>query len=131
MGDDRAQEEDLSGNDRFFGGLGNDSFMDYVDNNRIFGGVGNDWMYGHYYLDGVPGDDRIQAAYYESTRDSRIIRGGTGEDWIRSSGLTNDTIYAKDGEHDDIACGRGKDTVYFDRGIDSVNPLSCENLIGE
>jgi hypothetical protein len=32
---------------------------------------------------------------------------------------------------DTVACGPEEDTVYFDKGVDSVNPVTCENRISE
>jgi hypothetical protein len=42
-----------------------------------------------------------------------------------------DTIYVQDGARDTVACGPEEDTVYFDKGVDSVNPVTCENRISE
>ena len=47
-----------------------------------------------------------------------------------SEGGTNDTIYVSDGERDTVSCGGGKDTVYFDKGLDKFRLHSgCENRI--
>jgi hypothetical protein len=68
---------------------------------------------------------RLLTALY--TRTKTVLKGGPGLDLIRGD-VSADTIYAQDGEKDTISCGGGTDTVYFDRGIDSVNPVNCENL---
>jgi hypothetical protein len=34
-----------------------------------------------------------------------------------------------DNTRDTIGCGGGTHTVYYDSGIDSVNPTNCENRI--
>lgn len=40
------------------------------------------------------------------------------------------TVYAQDGEHDTISWGSSPDdTLYYDAGIDSVNPARCERPI--
>lgn len=62
---------------------------------------------------------------------SRVIRGGSGEDRISSSGDVADTIYARDGDRDTVSCGPKEDTVYFDKGIDTVNPINCEKRIAQ
>ena len=60
----------------------------------------------------------------------RIIAGGTGEDRITSQRETDDTIHVSDGERDAVDdCGEGTDTVYFDEGLDEVDPITCENRI--
>jgi len=38
-------------------------------------------------------------------------------------------VYAQDGERDEIDCEGNTDTVYYDAGIDVVNPFTCENRI--
>jgi hypothetical protein len=85
-------------------------------------------MYGHNRLYGGPGDDTVVGYYARGKGERyRTLNGGSGNDRIRSYSGANDTIYAVDGERDRISCGQGTDTVYFDRGVDSVNPLNCEN----
>lgn len=44
--------------------------------------------------------------------------------------LRSDTRHS-DGEKDTVSCGGGRDTVYFDKGIDSVNAINCEKCIGK
>lgn len=75
------------GNDRLYGRAGND---------KLYGGPGND------YLNGGPGND--------------VLNGGPGKDHF-IGGPGNDTIYARDHVRGEvISCGRGRDTVYADRG---------------
>ena len=39
-------------------------------------------------------------------------------------------VYIQDGERDTISCGSSPDDiVYYDAGIDSVNPANCERRI--
>jgi len=60
----------------------------------------------------------------------RGILGGPGNDTVRSTGATNDTIYVSDGERDTVGCGGGTDTVYFDKGVDTfIDNSSCENRV--
>ncbi len=64
------------------------------------------------------------------TGPARTITGGTGNDTISSSDDLDDTIYLQDGERDKVSsCAGGTDTVYFDRRIDEVDPINCENRI--
>jgi Ca2+-binding RTX toxin-like protein len=126
---------EIQGDDVIYGQGGADDLSDdsyrcgpnrcVDDRNFLDGGSGPDWLYGHNKLFGGAGDDHIDGAY--AFGGSRVIRGGQGEDRIRSSGNAADTIYVRDGDRDTVACGPEEDTVYFDKGIDSVNPTNCEN----
>jgi Ca2+-binding RTX toxin-like protein len=100
------------------------------DRNLLAGGDGNDWLIGHAKIYGGPGDDQLFGSHvYPGERAGpRIIDGGPGNDYI-DSGQTEDTIYAQDGERDEIRCGGKTDTVYYDAGIDAVNLAACENRI--
>jgi len=62
---------------------------------------------------------------------SWVIRGGSGEDRISSSGDAADTIYALDGDRDTVSCGPKEDTVYLDKSIDTVNPIHYEKRIAQ
>jgi Ca2+-binding RTX toxin-like protein len=125
--------QQILGDDRMYGGPGNDSFSDEVGRNVLSGGLGNDYLYGHSRLVGGKGDDDIVAhARNEETADEgpRGILGGPGNDYVNSQGGTNDTIYVSDGERDTVGCGRGTDTVYFDKGIDKfLDNSGCENRV--
>ena len=83
-------------------------------------------MGGQNKLYGGPGDDTLDGAGFKETR--AIFDGGPGLDRI-NGGSSLDTIYAQDGERDVVSCGGNKDTVYFDGGVDSVNPTTCERRI--
>ena len=98
--------------------------------NVLVGGNGGDCIYGHGRLQGGSGDDYISGAYIFNEGVSREITGGGGNDRIRSYSDVDDTIGVRDNERDTVACGPGTDKVFFDRGIDSVNPLGCEERIG-
>jgi dipeptidyl aminopeptidase/acylaminoacyl peptidase len=84
-----------SGNDTVNGGAGNDRIAGGDGNDRISGGTGNDVLYG--------GSGR------------NLILGGPG----------NDSIHARNHQHDTVDCGPGRDTAYVDR-IDSVK--GCERV---
>ncbi len=119
------------GRNKIYGGKGGDDLnADWAGPNRILGGEGDDDLYGNGKLDGGPGSDYIEGSHAHG-RSERILIGGPGTDRILSNKFADDTIYAEDGERDVISCGGGEDTVYFDKGIDSVNPLNCENRIGK
>jgi len=129
---------DLQGEDKIYGGGGADFLVDdsqrcapdcVGDRNLLDGGEGNDYLQGHNKLFGGPGNDEIYGVFVYGG--NRVMRGGLGTDVIRSSGSAADTIYAQDGERDEISCGAKTDTVYFDAGIDSVNPANCERRISE
>lgn len=100
--------------------------VDFEGRNFLSGGGGNDNLFGHDRLNGGPGNDEIRGSYVGRSDAIRTMTGGPGADRIDSNGVVNDTIYVRDGERDAVDCGRGTDTVYFDRGIDSVNPANCE-----
>ncbi len=136
-GDD--PEADAGGADRLYGQDGNDYISDYAfdfvslteDQDLMSGGKGDDTLYGTHTLNGGPGDDVIGTAVSRAgTGPARTITGGTGNDTISSSDDFDDTIYLQDGERDKVSsCAGGTDTVYFDKRIDDVNPVNCENRI--
>jgi Ca2+-binding RTX toxin-like protein len=92
----------------------------------LAGGAGKDYLQGHSKLFGGLGNDEIYGVFVYGG--NRVMRGGAGTDVISSIGRATDTIYAQDGERDEISCGPKTDTVYYDEGIDSVNLSNCENL---
>jgi Ca2+-binding RTX toxin-like protein len=81
-------------------------------NDRILAKGGNDKV------DGGDGDDTISG----DAGNDRLI-GGPGSDILLGGG-GNDRIYARDGERDTIACGRGRDIAYVD-AVDVVTG-ECE-----
>jgi Ca2+-binding RTX toxin-like protein len=108
--DDDALYGDF-GNDKLRGGAGadvlrgDDDFEQYknmVGRDRLFGGNGADELYGYY------GDDKLV--------------GGEGNDIINA----HDEPPSK--WEDDIDCGPGRDTVYFDKGFDKLRRfgINCE-----
>jgi Ca2+-binding RTX toxin-like protein len=82
---------------------GNDVLRGYGGSDLLLGGAGNDKLYGG------AGNDQIL--------------GGPGKDLIYGD-AGNDTISARDGAHDTIHCGTGRDTVYADK-LDTVS-RDCE-----
>lgn len=96
------------------------------DKNLLDGGEGNDDILGQNKLYGGPGDDTLEAGGFDKT--PTTLDGGPGLDTIIGSG-SPDTIFAQDGERDEIDCEGKKDIVYYDAGIDSVNPATCERRI--
>jgi hypothetical protein len=81
-------------NDRLSGLGGNDVLRGLAGNDLLLGGAGNDRLYGG------AGNDQIL--------------GGPGKDLIYGD-AGNDTISARDGAHDTIHCGAGRDIVYADK----------------
>jgi Ca2+-binding RTX toxin-like protein len=76
----------------------------------VVGGGGSDL------LSGGPGKDTINAQdSYSSNPGKDTVGGGRGTDLIRSN----------DSAKDSINCGRGKDSVIFDKGEDKTK--NCED----
>jgi hypothetical protein len=103
---------------------------------HIYGRGGDDRLSGFDLadtIDGGAGDDVIEGGYGHD-----VITGGPGRDQINadtsaSCGIYqcrdpygNDTVHARDGEADTIACGVGQDVVEAD-AIDTVSP-DCETV---
>lgn len=134
-GDDRGTTVAYynSGSDRFYGGDGSDLIDDGIGRNRLYGQADDDELYGSGLIDGGPGDDTIEIAFEFSSPgepDQGTAIGGPGRDTLRSSERSDDTFRARDGEADDVTCGDGRDTVYFDEGLDTVDPVTCEVRVG-
>jgi Ca2+-binding RTX toxin-like protein len=124
--------------DALRGGSGDDELYDASynihgcidDRNVLIGGRGEDTVAGWTKLYGGAGNDELDGTGTPCVRGTPMsIRGGAGTDRIRSGGF-DDTINARDGERDTVSCGSGEDTVYFDKGTDSVNPITCEHRRG-
>lgn len=101
-------------------GLGGDDLLRGADGaDRLDGGAGDDTLdagFGDDVIVGGPGKDAI----------SGDRRGGDcGPYWCKQP-YGNDTIDARDGETDSIACGAGQDSVKADR-IDVV-AADCETV---
>lgn len=123
----------------FNGTDGNDEIITRSqDDTRVLNGLaGDDKLdggYGTEKIDGGAGADAINGGYGHDT-----ITGGPGPDVINGDGgsycsyygscnvpFGNDTIYARDGEVDQVECGVGEDTVEADAG--DVVAASCEKV---
>jgi Ca2+-binding RTX toxin-like protein len=90
-------------NDRLSGLGGNDVLRGFGGDDLLLGGAGNDKLYGG------AGNDQLL--------------GGLGKDLIYGD-AGKDTISARDGAHDTIHCGTGRDVVIADK-IDTVS-RDCE-----
>ena len=111
------------------GGFRNDRLVGDRRANSLSGGSGGrDRLYGHGgddSLSGGPGGDRLSAG---SGRD--LVNGGPGGDVIlagpgrdRIFGYGGpDRMYLRDGEFDEIRCGRGRDRLWVDQ-FDFFSPL--------
>jgi Ca2+-binding RTX toxin-like protein len=118
--------------DLIFGGDGNDTLSGNEGEDVAKGGAGNDYLVGYNKFISGRGDNIDGTARAEETPDEgpRGILGGPGNDTVRSSGATSDTIYISDGERDTVGCGGGTDTVYFDNGVDRfIYNSSCEHRV--
>ena len=114
-------------------GDGNDTINGSYGNDVLRGGAGNDT------LRGIAGDDQIDGGAGDDTihggADNDTVTGGPGRDSINGdgdySGTTlggNDTIQARDGEIDQVACGWGADSAVLDANdvVDLVT--DCEGV---
>jgi Ca2+-binding RTX toxin-like protein len=100
-------------------GDGNDTNNGAYSNDVLRGGAGNDTLRGiagDDQIDGGPGDDTIHGGAGNDT-----VIGGLGRDLINGDGdysgslaEGNDTIQARDGEIDRVACGFGADSAVLD-----------------
>jgi hypothetical protein len=106
------------GSSNLDGGGGNDILKAYDTNDVVNGG---------------PGDDQVEGGLGND-----VVTGGPGKDMIMGDSTAasctyysckipfgNDTIYAQDGEADQIDCGIGDDVVYAD-AIDTTT--NCETV---
>lgn len=117
-------------------GDGNDDILgSYTGDDVLRGGAGNDKLYGakgRDQIDGGPGDDLIHGGAGDDT-----VTGGPGRDslygdgdWSGAGGLDggNDTIQARDGELDQVACGFGGDIAVLDTADVVDNVVDCEQV---
>ena len=98
------------------GGLGDDLLVGNPADNSMDGGFGDDVLRGGRGDDGLGGnrgDDRVT--------------GGPGQDVVTTR-AGDDVVYLVDGEADEVSCGDGADTVFFDQGLDAVSG-TCDNLV--
>lgn len=113
QGADRLHGGD--GRDRLYGGGGRDRLVGGVAGDLLAGGDGNDR------LSGGPEADRIFGE-----RGNDRIGGGEGRNTI-DAGPGADRIHSRNGERDDVICGKGVDVVVAD-GRDRIDG-SCEQVL--
>lgn len=111
-GDGRDTIRTGSGTNNALGGAGNDRLRGAAGIDRLFGGAGRDQIDGGRGNDQIHGEDGADRLTGGTGRDT--LFGGDGRDRI-DAGTGNDTIEAADGERDTIRCGKGRDTVTYDR----------------
>ncbi len=111
-GADRLQGE--GDDDRQFGGAGKDTLVGGAGRDMLAGGTGNDVLSG--------GSDRDQL-FGEAGNDT--LRAGDGRNRL-DGGAGNDRLESRNGEADDVRCGRGtRDRAIVDRA-DRVS--GCESI---
>ena len=98
------------GEDKLFGGSGDDCMFGGSEDDVLYGGEGNDDI-GHY--------------CYEFIMDAGndIIHGGRGDDDIIAAEAP--FAYPALQERDVVYCGPGKDTIYYQKGVDRI--FDCES----
>ena len=101
------------GDDTIHALAGWDKVFDTEGRNAAYGGDGDDWITisGSGY--GGPGEDTIEVVF----REGKAV-GGPGAD----------LIVVHDDERNTVSCGTGRDTVYFDKELDSL-AADCERQI--
>ena len=99
------------GDDSIFGGDGSDSLYGFGGDDLLVGGGGTDYIFAEEFRTrlGHPGVARSK---------------NPGKDTV-SAGAGGDHIEAVDGRRDVIACGDGKDAVWYDEDLDTVSS-DCE-----
>jgi len=97
------------GEDKIFGGDGRDCVWGGSEDDVLYGGAGDDFV-GTYCLDFVmdTGNDTMYA--------------GSGDDLIMA--VEAPARFPKLQERDVVFCGAGKDTVYYQKGVDRL--FDCE-----
>ncbi len=124
VGGDGAEEFTVFNTDngptKLVGNGGDDKLSAFDYDDTVEGGAGNDQLVGGYGNDtvtGGPGRDVINGDVASSACN-----------WIQCRmPYGNDTIYAQDGEVDQIDCGIGTDTAYVDAA--DVVSATCENVV--
>jgi len=120
LGDDRIRGgDDVSlegegGQDRIWGGDGDDVLFGRAGHDTLWGELGADYLEGgrgHDRLSGGAGNDQLYGGH-----DVDRLRGGAG----------NDELIAYDGSADLVDCGAGDDIAHVDRR-DKV--VGCEHVI--
>ncbi len=92
---------------------GDDTVFDTEGRNVAYGGDGNDWITVSGSGYGGSGEDTIDG----------VFRGGKA---VGGPGV--DLILVHNDERNSVSCGTGRDTVYFDKELDSL-AVDCERQI--
>lgn len=135
---DKETDALLTGADRGCGGVdglrggpvgglgGDDNMFGHFGHDEIYGGEGTDFLLGDEDYDypdtllgndtlfGGPGNDDLRGAFGNDK-----IYGGEGDDFVFAYDQLNVTTGA-----DVVDCGRGLDTVHYDKGVDKIR--HCE-----
>jgi Ca2+-binding RTX toxin-like protein len=128
----------LGSEDFLYGRRGGDTLQAGSDDDALYGDFGNDKLRGGAGADVLRGDDDFEQHKNMIGRDR--LSGGNGADELYGyygddklvGGEGNDIINAHDEPpskwEDDIDCGPGRDTVYFDKGFDKFRRfgINCE-----
>jgi Ca2+-binding RTX toxin-like protein len=128
----------LGSDDFLYGRRGADTLQAGSDDDALYGDFGNDKLRGGAGADVLRGDDDFEQ--YKNMIGRDRLSGGNGADELYGyygddklvGGEGNDIINAHDEPpskwEDDIDCGPGRDTVYFDKGFDKLRRfgLNCE-----
>lgn len=118
-GDDDFKYAIFDGPQTIEGEDGNDSIEASAGKDTVRGGPGNDSLSGQIgddTLDGGPGNDSVAGS-----EGNDVVIGGPGVDSLLGDSTVfyqdgNDTILARDGEGDQVACGGGADRAEVDAG---------------
>jgi Ca2+-binding RTX toxin-like protein len=125
----------LGSDDFLYGQRGADTLQAGGEDDALYGDFGNDKLRGGPGADVLRGDDDFEQNKNAMGRDR--LSGGNGADELYGyygddklvGGEGNDIINAHDEPpskwEDDIDCGPGRDTVYFDKGFDKIS-RNCE-----
>ena len=125
-GDDNLSSWRGPGNDRIYGGAGDDLLEGGEGNDTLYGGRGDDWLEGHAgddFLHGGAGDDSLRAGEGDDTlkggRDDDALDGGAGNDVLR--GQHGDDALSGWGGDDFLHGGGGDDRLLGYSGDDTLN----------
>jgi Ca2+-binding RTX toxin-like protein len=144
-GDDVMLGSDIQGNDTMYGGPGNDYIQGEDDcdwpiitgpDDTIYGGPGNDDLrprdgdarvYGGHGIDGISGYCKGQVKFYGGNDDDSI---NVGDHYYRGNTENPDAPDVTEAP-DYVDCGPGKDTIYYDKGIDKLRHCEVKHpLVG-
>ncbi|HLT09441.1 MAG TPA: M91 family zinc metallopeptidase [Micromonosporaceae bacterium] len=122
------------GNDRIFGGDGDDALLGLWGSDKIFGGGGADRIFGGHgrdYLEGQAGADLLSGGSGDDTlyglAGADRLRGDSGRDYLDggigadrlAGGIGDDALFGGDGD-DVLLGGLGADALYGGAGRDVI-----------